>query len=123
MPKQHDTIKNYPQITYMTVNLVSVTITTLTLEFGYDVEQMRDPFAIERIHKDDTEHASESAFIHPVIRRFFGSTLVAEHHVIEDLAGEWLEDIHSQPLQAFLQNHLFIKIPLSAVELETAVVV
>ncbi|BAZ10504.1 hypothetical protein NIES4071_23260 [Calothrix sp. NIES-4071] len=82
---------------------------TISLEFGYEVEKIADPFAIERIHKDDADNAHHSAFIHPVIRHFCRNTLIAEHHVIEDLASEWLEDVHIKPLHAFLKNHLRIQ--------------
>ncbi|TVP60554.1 MAG: NAD(P)-dependent oxidoreductase [Nodularia sp. (in: Bacteria)] len=85
---------------------------TVSLEFGYDVDKMPDPFAINRVHKEDTINASQSAFIHPIIRRFCGETLIAEHHVIEDLAAEWWEDIHIQPLQEFLQNQLLSSVPM-----------
>ncbi|YAF96014.1 MAG: NAD(P)-binding domain-containing protein [Nodularia sp. CChRGM 3473] len=85
---------------------------TVSLEFGYEVEKMPDPFAINRVHKDDTNNASQSAFIHPIIRHFSGDTLIAEHHVIEDLAAEWVEDVHIQPLLEFLQNQLSSKVSL-----------
>ena len=79
---------------------------TVSLEFGYDVDHMPDPFAINRVHKDDVENAAQSAFIHPVIRRFGGDTLICEHHVIEDLASEWVEAVHIQPLLKFLRDQL-----------------
>ncbi|BAT55378.1 FAD-dependent pyridine nucleotide-disulphide oxidoreductase [Nostoc sp. NIES-3756] len=79
---------------------------TVSLEFGYEVDKMPDPFAINRVHKDDTHNASQSAFIHPIIRRFSGNTLIAEHHVIEDLASEWLEDVHILPLLHFFNSQL-----------------
>ncbi|MDJ0706250.1 MAG: hypothetical protein QNJ46_23510 [Leptolyngbyaceae cyanobacterium MO_188.B28] len=67
---------------------------------------MPDPFAINRVHKDDIENAAQSAFLHPIIRRFCGGALICEHHVIEDLASEWVEEIHIQPLLKFLQEQL-----------------
>lgn len=85
---------------------------TISLEFGYEIEKMPDPFAINRIHKDDTNNASQSAFIHPVIRHYSGNQLIAEHHVIEDLASEWLEDVHIQPLLKFLHNQLLSTVTL-----------
>ncbi|WP_407886946.1 hypothetical protein [Scytonema sp. NUACC26] len=45
-----------------------------------------------QVHKDDFKNASLSAFIHPIIRRFCNNELIAEHHIIEDLASEWLEE-------------------------------
>jgi thioredoxin reductase len=80
---------------------------TVTLEFGLNVFNTSvDPFAIERVHKDNTSAADESAFIHPIIRRFSRGKLVAEHHVIEDIASEWLEDVHIQPLLAFFTQQM-----------------
>jgi thioredoxin reductase len=80
---------------------------TVTLEFGSVTKEMiPDPFAIQRVHKNDIDNASQSLFLHPVIRRYQGSTLIAEHHIIEDLAGEWSEEVHIQPLQQFLQRQL-----------------
>lgn len=80
---------------------------TVTLEFGLDIFQTnKNPFAIERVHKENIKAASESAFVHPIIRRFSQGKLVAEHHVIEDLASEWLEDVHIQPLLNFFNIHI-----------------
>lgn len=77
---------------------------TVTLEFGQAVmTKTPDPFAIARVHKDDAANSAQSAFIHPVIRRFCKGKLVAEHHVIEDLAGEWQEAVHVEPLLEFMQ--------------------
>ncbi len=80
---------------------------TVTLEFGLDIIfASPDPFAVERIHKDDVERASLSSGIHPIIRHFCGSKLIAEHHVIEDIDSEWLEDVHTNPLLKFLSHQL-----------------
>jgi ABC-type nitrate/sulfonate/bicarbonate transport system ATPase subunit/thioredoxin reductase len=68
----------------------------LTLEFG-QVES--DPFEISRIHRSDTRRAAESVFLHPIVRYFDGGELLAEHHVIEDLAAIWREPEHSLPLR------------------------
>ncbi|GAX35232.1 NAD(P)-binding domain-containing protein [Nodularia sp. NIES-3585] len=85
----------------------------ITLEFGLDIiNQSPDPFAIERVHKDDVANAAQSPSLHPIIRRFSGSTLICEHHVIEDIASEWLENLHIQPLQEFLQNQLSSQVSL-----------
>lgn len=79
---------------------------TVSLEFGENVANVPDPFAIDRVHKEDAFNSSQSEFIHPVIRRFHKNTLVAEHHVIEDLASEWKEDVHVQPLLQFMTQQL-----------------
>ena len=87
---------------------------TVSLEFGENVADIVDPFAIERVHKEDAFNSSSSEFIHPVIRRFCGSTLIAEHHVIEDLASEWKEDVHIQPLQQFFTDQLVQPRPIGS---------
>ncbi|BAY93169.1 MULTISPECIES: NAD(P)-binding domain-containing protein [unclassified Tolypothrix] len=90
---------------------------TVTLEFGLDIIfSSPDPLAVERIHKDDVERAALSSGIHPIIRRFCGNQLVAEHHVIEDIASEWLEEVHIQPLIKFLRNQLSTDVSHSVVE-------
>ena len=79
----------------------------ITLEFGLDlIESAPDPFALVRVHKDDISNADQSPSLHPIIRRFCGEEMIAEHHVIEDIASEWLEDVHIEPLRAFLYNQL-----------------
>lgn len=79
----------------------------ITLEFGLDIILASpDPLAISRVHKDDVENADKSTAIHPIVRRFCSGKLISQHHVIEDLAGEWMEDIHILPLEKFLQNNL-----------------
>lgn len=48
-----------------------------------------------------------AAALHPVIRRWSGPLLVAEHHLGEDLHGEWKhEERHLSPLREFLQDQL-----------------
>lgn len=66
---------------------------TITMELG---KAEGDPFA-----------AHERVFLHPVIRRWNGPRLVAEHHLPGDLHGEWKrEDLHLAPLRAFLQEQM-----------------
>ncbi len=80
---------------------------TVTLEFGLDIiSASPDPFAVERIHKDDFERADLSSGIHPIVRYFCGNILIAEHHVIEDVASEWREDVHIIPLLKFFNLQL-----------------
>ncbi|HYH44826.1 MAG TPA: hypothetical protein VEG34_04020, partial [Thermoanaerobaculia bacterium] len=75
---------------------------TITMEFGA-VEG--DPFTVERNPIPAAAH--ESVFLHPVIRRWNGPLLVAEHHLLEDLHGEWKrEDLHLAPLREFLQEQM-----------------
>lgn len=80
---------------------------TISLEFGHEyLDAYPDPFAIERVHKDDIHNAEQSPSLHPIIRRYCQGKLVAEHHVIEDIASEWKEDVHIQPLLKFMTEQL-----------------
>jgi thioredoxin reductase len=80
---------------------------SISLEFGYELlEAAPDPFTITRVHKDDIDNAALSPSLHPIIRRYCGTTLVAEHHIIEDIASEWKEDVHINPLMSFLEQQL-----------------
>jgi hypothetical protein len=76
---------------------------TLTLEYG---PSQPDPFCIERVHREDVKRAEESTFLHPIVRHYVAGKLVAEHHVIEDLAAEWREPEHVEPLTKFLKEAL-----------------
>ena len=78
----------------------------LTLEYG---PHQADPFNIDRVHKRDIDRAAQSTFLHPVIRRFEDGVLVDEHHVLEDLAAEWLEPEHIDPLVQYLQDVLTVR--------------
>lgn len=70
-------------------------------------EEHADVFAIERHPAPD--RAAESAFIHPVVRRYRGGRLVAERHLLEDLLAEWRRpDRHIEPLRAFLEDGLTV---------------
>ena len=71
---------------------------TVTLEFG---KITGDPFNIERHPTPGA--ARQSTFLHPVVRRFDAGRLVGEHHVLEDLYGEWRKPKeHIEPLREFL---------------------
>jgi hypothetical protein len=101
----------YPEITVDYVHNSEISqcdrYYTITLDFGLDVfNASPDPFAIDRVHKDNINAAEQSAFIHPIIRCFSKGELVAEHHIIEDIAGEWLEEVHIQPLLEFFKQQL-----------------
>ncbi|HSF43794.1 MAG TPA: NAD(P)-binding domain-containing protein [Thermoanaerobaculia bacterium] len=78
---------------------------TVTLEYGAE-HLFQDPFAAERIARDDVSRAAQSNFLHPVVRRFDEGELTAEHHVIEDLAAEWREPEHIEPLLQFFREQL-----------------
>ncbi|HLP89551.1 MAG TPA: NAD(P)-binding domain-containing protein [Nostocaceae cyanobacterium] len=75
---------------------------TITLEYGH-VDS--DPFSINR-HPDPSQ-AQKSVFLHPIIRHYSDSKLISEHHLLEDLHGEWLKDeAHIQPLLHYLSREL-----------------
>jgi thioredoxin reductase len=76
---------------------------TVTLRWGRS--DYSDVFNIERHPQPD--RATESAFIHPVIRRYRGDELVEEKHLLEDLLAEWRRpDRHIEPLRQFFQRSL-----------------
>jgi thioredoxin reductase len=76
---------------------------TIGLRWGR--EEYPDAFAIGR--HPNPERAAESAFIHPVIRRYHGTELVAEQHLLEDLLADWRRpDRHVDPLRAFFARNL-----------------
>lgn len=74
---------------------------TISLEFGCVTS---DPFSIERFH--NPEWAKESPYLHPVIRCFHRSELVAEKHIFEDLYSEWWGKEYVNPLREFFDDQL-----------------
>lgn len=79
--------------------------TTFTVTLEYGDKKFDNPFAVERIHRDNIRRAEASQFLHPVIRQYDGKIFVDEHHIIEDLAAEWQEEIHTKPLLHWLRLH------------------
>jgi thioredoxin reductase len=80
----------------------------LTLEFGH-VEG--DPFAIERHPAPD--QAEMSVFLHPVLRHYVGRTMLAMHHVLENLYGEWKDvELHHRPLLGFVSAEMGVPVPM-----------
>ncbi len=82
--------------------LTSGTALALTLEYGPHDDT--DPFRAHRVHREDVDNAQQSKFSHPVVRRFENGEFVDEHHVIEDLAAEWVEPEHIDPLVTYLKR-------------------
>ena len=79
----------------------------LTLEFGQEIiDAAPDPLAVDRIHKDDAARAHLSTGIHPILYRYDGDKLLETHHVIEDIASVWAEEVHSRPLAVWLKGVL-----------------
>jgi Pyridine nucleotide-disulphide oxidoreductase len=76
---------------------------TVTLRWGR--REYADVFAIQR--HPIPERAAESAFLHPVIRRWRRGEFVAELHLLEDLMARWRDPVrHVEPLRAFLDKQL-----------------
>ena len=78
---------------------------TVTLEYGPLHDEV-DPFNISRITQTDVEQSHLSKYLHPVIRRFAGSRLICEHHIVENLDNEWNREVHTRPLMEFFRDEL-----------------
>ncbi len=88
---------------------------TVALEFGQDlIDAAPDPFAVDRVHKDDATYAHLSTVIHPIIRRFSYGKLVCAHHVIEDIVSEWKDEVHIDPLYAFFKEEFTTQVDRAA---------
>ncbi len=74
---------------------------TVTLEFG---KIDNDPFNIPRY--PDPNKANLSTFLHPVVRRYSCGEIISELHLLEDLDGEWLKEVHIKPLVEFFEGAL-----------------
>ena len=80
----------------------------VTLEYGPDHDKV-DPFdiSVRRTAQDNAEQAHDAAYLHPVIRVFRESALLAEHHLAENLENQWDGPAsHRAPLVAFLDKVL-----------------
>jgi len=70
----------------------------LSLEFGHS----QDPFNVAR--NPIPERASDSFFLHPVLRHYVGGVFVSEHHILEDLYASWNRPkLHVEPLLDYLR--------------------
>lgn len=81
---------------------------TVTLEYGPGHDQ-HDPFDITvgRISQSDAMNSDKGRYLHPVVRHYHGGTLVAEHHVTENLESDWTgEAAHREPLRAFFAHQM-----------------
>ena len=59
-----------------------------------------------RVAQNDADHASDAHYLHPVIRHYSRGTLLAEHHVAENLENEWNGPAHVGPLERFFAGRL-----------------
>ena len=94
---------------------------TISLEYGHF---SGDPFSVER--DPDPMKATESAYLHPIIRRFNQGKLISEHHIQDDLESEWITEEYIGParnyfLQQFtaMDNALLTNQPEMKMEKET----
>ncbi|MEU0878664.1 NAD(P)-binding domain-containing protein [Lentzea sp. NPDC005914] len=80
------------------------TYLTVTLEYGADHDKV-NPFDIsERRKSQEDTSGLDGRYLHPVVRRFRGGSLVDEHHITENLENEWdSEAVHKAPLREFLR--------------------
>ncbi|CAM3464277.1 NAD(P)-binding domain-containing protein [Kibdelosporangium persicum] len=80
----------------------------VTLEYGPDHDKV-DPFdiTVRRVAQDNAERAHDAAYLHPVVRHVQRGSVLAEHHVAENLENDWTsEDHHRKPLTEFLAERL-----------------
>ena len=83
---------------------------TMTLEFGQErIDAAPDIFQVSRPQRNDVANAHLSTGIHPIIRRYCCGKLLRVHHVIEDFASEWQEEVHVKPLEAFMASEFSMK--------------
>ncbi|ROT33832.1 NAD(P)-binding domain-containing protein [Micromonospora sp. HM5-17] len=80
----------------------------VTLEYGAN-HDMVDPFdiSVPRPRENDASAAHEASYLHPVVRHYRDGTVVAVHHLAENLENQWnLPTVHQQPLAAFVKERL-----------------
>jgi thioredoxin reductase len=80
---------------------------TITLEYGPDHDKV-DPFdiSVRRVAQDDPTHSYDARYLHPLVRMFRRSELIAEHHVAENLENDWTGPAHRNPLSEFFARHI-----------------
>lgn len=76
----------------------------LQLSLEYGTEKALNPFAVQRIHREDVKRAADSQFLHPIVRLFEDGVCTRTHHMLEDLAAEWAEPEHTVPLLQFVRS-------------------
>ncbi len=72
----------------------------VTLEYGPDYTEY--PFNFNRYVEPTEAHLNPQ--LHPVIRRFEGSKLIAEQHILDELEAQWDAAIHGPHLLSFFQR-------------------
>ena len=71
---------------------------TISLEYG-DFSRI-DPFNVDR--DPDPRKAHLTPYLHPIIRRFAGDTLIDEHHLLEDLENFYAPEKYRQGIADYL---------------------
>jgi len=74
---------------------------TISLQYGHFGG---DPFSVAR--DPDPAKAAKAPYLHPIIRRYNRDTMVAEHHIQDDLENAWYKDTYVQPALAFFRTQL-----------------
>ncbi|MEQ4300324.1 NAD(P)-binding domain-containing protein [Plantactinospora sp. B6F1] len=80
----------------------------VTLEYGAGHDAV-DPFdvSVPRVAENDAQGAHRATYLHPVVRHRRGGTVMAVHHLAENLENQWnLPTVHQQPLAAFVKECL-----------------
>ena len=77
----------------------------MILEYGdiHDLDLI-NPKGDYRPERHDVANAHLSPGLHPIVRHYRQGEQVSVHHVLEDLYGEWLEEVHTEPLLAYLRR-------------------
>ncbi len=76
---------------------------TVSLEYGFKPDD--DPFRSSRVAHTDADHAENSTFLHPVIRRFREGQLIDEKHIVENLEARWFDqNLHVLPLRRYFES-------------------
>jgi hypothetical protein len=89
----------------------------VTLEYGPDHDQ-HDPFdiSVERVRQSDPEEAHKARYLHPAVRHYRRRSLLAEHHLAENLENDWSGPAtHREPLRAFFARRLELAQPTAPV--------
>jgi thioredoxin reductase len=83
----------------------------VTLEYGPDHAAV-DPFDIDvmRVSQDEAERPFDSQYLHPIVRCFSNSELIAEHHVPENLENEWNRPQHKHALAGWFRQQLAVEV-------------
>lgn len=80
----------------------------VTLEYGEHHADF-DPFNLDRIKQTDSDKAHLGSYLHPVIRRYSGGSLISTHHIVENLENQWDSDVHVKPLETYLNANMLLQ--------------